>query len=201
MSTAPEATNPKPSSAALAVIVLGRDDAGKAHAAWFDQSEAALAEKAADFMNMRVLRVRTDEHRALAAQLPHGRVFASGRAFVPFVKASLFMALQAAAQAAADANSAKLVASADDSSEAKRLTVEPKSPAGPVNRKAPCGWADVDVGSLVLATEGPGDGWWECLVLEAEAELFTLKWRDWPDLPRFVRRRWQLALLHPAGRG
>jgi hypothetical protein len=103
MSTAPEATNPKPSSAALAVIVLGRDDAGKAHAAWFDQSEAALAEKAADFMNMRVLRVRTDEHRALAAQLPHGRVFASGRAFVPFVKASLFMALQAAAQAAADA--------------------------------------------------------------------------------------------------
>ena len=71
----------------------------------------------------------------------------------------------------------------------------------PVNRKAPCGWADVDVGSLVLATEGPGDGWWECLVLEAEAELFTLKWRDWPDLPRFVRRRWQLALLHPAGRG
>ena len=65
MSTAPEATNPKPSPAALAVIVLGRDDAGKAHAAWFDQSEAALAEKAADFMNMRVLRVRTDEHRAL----------------------------------------------------------------------------------------------------------------------------------------
>ena len=70
-----------------------------------------------------------------------------------------------------------------------------------MNRKAPCGWADVDVGSLVLATEGTGDGWWECLVLEAEAELFTLKWRDWPDLPRFVRRRWQLALLRPAGRG
>ena len=107
MSTITETATLKPSPAALAVIVLGRDDAGKAHAAWFDQSEAALAEKAADFMNMRVLRVRTDEHRALAAQLPHGRVFASGRAFVPFVKASLFIALQAAAQAAADTNSAK----------------------------------------------------------------------------------------------
>src|SRR4051812_13706104 len=201
MSTAPETTKPKANLAALAVVVFGRDEAGKPHAAWFDQGEASLAEKAADLMGLRVLRVRTDEHRALAAQLPHGRVFASGRAFVPFVKASLFIALQAAAQAAADTNSAKLVASADDSSEAKRLTVEPKSPAGPVNRKAPCGWADVDVGSLVLATEGPGDGWWECLVLEAEAELFTLKWRDWPDLPRFVRRRWEFALLHPAGRG
>ena len=38
------------------------------------------------------------------------------------------------------------------------------------------------------------------VVLEAKADLFTLKWRDWPDLPSFVRRRWQLALLHPAGR-
>src|SRR4051812_6498488 len=49
MSTGPEATNPKPSPAAPAIVVFGRDEAGKAHAAWFDQSEAALAEKAADF--------------------------------------------------------------------------------------------------------------------------------------------------------
>jgi hypothetical protein len=51
-----------------------------------------------------------------------------------------------------------------------------------------------------LASSGPEDGWWESVVLEAKADLFTLKWRDWPDLPSFVRRRWQLALLHPAGR-
>ena len=81
------------------------------------------------------------------------------------------------------------------------LFIQPKPLPIPANGQAPCGWADIDVNSLVLATEGPGDGWWECLVLEAEAELFTLKWRDWPTLPRFVRRRWQLAILHPAGRG
>src|SRR4051794_40774982 len=84
MSAIIETTKPKLDPAAIAVIVFGRDEAGKAHASWFDQSEAALAEKAADFMNLRVLRVQTDEHRVLAAQLPHGRVFASGRAFVPF---------------------------------------------------------------------------------------------------------------------
>ena len=201
MSTTSETATPKPSSAAPALVVFGRDEAGKAHAAWFDQSEAALAEKAADLMALRVLRVRTDEHRALAAQLPHGRVFASGRAFMPFTKASLFMALQTAAQAAADAKPVKLVASADDGSEAKLPITEPKPTAGSPNGKAPCGWADVGVGSLVLACEGPSLGWWEAVVLEEEADLFTLKWRDWPDLPRFVRRRWQLAILHPAGRG
>jgi hypothetical protein len=104
MSTAPETTKPKANLAALAVVVFGRDEAGKPHAAWFDQGEASLAEKAADLMGLRVLRVHTDEHRALAAQLPHGRVFASGRAFVPFVKAALFLQLQTAAQAAADVN-------------------------------------------------------------------------------------------------
>ena len=56
MSTAPKIAKPKPDPAAPAVIVFGRDEAGKAHAAHFDHSEAALAEKAADFMSLRVLR-------------------------------------------------------------------------------------------------------------------------------------------------
>ena len=105
------------------------------------------------------------------------------------------------AQAAADANPIKLVTNADDNPEAKLPTAEPKPMASSPNGKAPYGWADISVGNLVLATEAPHQGWWESVVLEAEAELFTLKWRDWPDLPRFVRRRWQLAILHPAGRG
>jgi hypothetical protein len=37
-------------------------------------------------MGMRVLRLDTDEQRALAAKLPEGRVFESGRAFVPSPK-------------------------------------------------------------------------------------------------------------------
>ena len=60
MTTAPKMANPKDNPAAPALIVFGRNEAGKAHASWFDQSEAALAEKAADFMSLRVLQVRTD---------------------------------------------------------------------------------------------------------------------------------------------
>src|SRR4051794_41921594 len=128
MTTAPKTAKPQPDPAAPALIVFGRDEAGKAHAAFFDQSEATLAEKAADFMSLRVLRVRTDEHRALAAQLPHGRVFASGRAFVPFVKAALFLKLQTAAQAAADASRAKLMPSTSEGSEAEEPPPLSRSP-------------------------------------------------------------------------
>jgi hypothetical protein len=80
------------------------------------------------------------------------------------------------------------------------LFIQPKPLPIPANGQAPCGWADINVGSLVLASDGPGEGWWKSVVIEAKGDLFTLIWEDWPDLPRFVRRRCQLALLHPAGR-
>src|SRR3954469_7013739 len=97
------------------VVVFGRDEAGKPHASWFDAESADLAIKAADLMNMRVLKVETEEQKALARQLAPGRVFASGRAFTPFARANLYSklvelaggatgltAVQASAEGAAD---------------------------------------------------------------------------------------------------
>ena len=69
--------------------MFGRDEAGKPHASWFDAQSADLAVKAADLMNMRVLRVETEEQKAVARQLAPGRVFATGRAFTPFPRANL----------------------------------------------------------------------------------------------------------------
>src|SRR4051812_26319016 len=82
-------------SAATALVVFGRDNAGKPHASRFDASEAELAEKAAGLMGMQVMRPENDEQRVLAAKLPKGRVFASGRAFVPFIKAAIYGPLAA----------------------------------------------------------------------------------------------------------
>ena len=87
---------PEPADAP-ALVVFGRDKGGKPHASAFTQSEAALATKAAELMGLRLLPVRTDTERALAAKVPRGRVFATGRAFVPFIKATLLTELQAAA--------------------------------------------------------------------------------------------------------
>ncbi len=40
-------------------------------------------------------------------------------------------------------------------------------------------------------------GWWEAIVLEREQDVFTLRWRDYPKDPKFVRHRSSLALVSP----
>ena len=49
-------------------MVFGRDKGGKPHASSFTASEADLATKAAELMGLRLLPIRTDTERALAAQ-------------------------------------------------------------------------------------------------------------------------------------
>jgi hypothetical protein len=95
-----EATATHETTSAPAAVVFGRDNGGKPHAAWFEAGEAELAEKAAGLMGMRFTRLDGEGERALAAQLPRGRVFASGRAFTPFVGAALFDRLAALGGAA-----------------------------------------------------------------------------------------------------
>jgi hypothetical protein len=82
-------------SGLAALIVFGLDEAGKPHASSFGQADAELAEKAARLMGLRILRVETHEHREIAAKLPQGRVFESGKGFVPFVKAAVYERLSA----------------------------------------------------------------------------------------------------------
>jgi hypothetical protein len=51
------------------LVVFGRDGTGKPHAWWFDTRSADLTTKAADLMKMRVVRVETEEQKALARHL------------------------------------------------------------------------------------------------------------------------------------
>jgi hypothetical protein len=75
-----------------ALVVFGLDDTKRPHASAFVARQA----DAAGLMGMATLRPATDEQKALAAKLPRGRVFASGRAFVPFVRAGLYESIVAA---------------------------------------------------------------------------------------------------------
>ncbi len=204
------------------VVVFGRDEAGKPHASWFDAESADLAVKAADLMQMRVLKVETEEHKALARQLARGRVFATGRAFTPFARESLyrqlvelaggatgFATVQASAEGTADLAHRPDDFSVDSVQALAAALNEPEGTgAGPVKASEPTAllptptvspwpesWDEISIGSLVLATTGIGDGWWESLVLGVNGEMFTLKWRDFPRERTFVRRRTELALL------
>jgi hypothetical protein len=62
----------------------------------------------------------------------------------------------------------------------------------------PQDWNEIGVDHLVLAKQdGPWGGWWEAIPIEDNGDHLSLRWRDYPNLPTFVRRRFSLALLCP----
>lgn len=190
--------------APAALVLFGLDDRGKAHAAWFDEDHADAGAAAAEAMCMFALPVEDDAVRSLAAQVPQGKIFTSGKAFVPFVKSSLFDTLvkhlpeyqheQArqpvrASGGKAASNSYAIASGAADGRGAGAATVQHDFPSD---------WSKIKVGSIVLASEGREDGWYEADVLEAlPGNRFKLRWHDWPDLPKFDRAVTEIALLHP----
>jgi hypothetical protein len=175
-----------------ALVVFGLDGAGKPHASAFHQADAERAERAAEIMGMHVIRPDSDEQHALARKLPRGRVFASGKAFVSYVRVDLYEALAALTQAPTTSSATK----------AEPASAAPPNPPEGTSKAdlAPETWDDIGVGSIVLATEGPQEGWFESIVLRAEYDVFMLRWRDWPRLPTFTRRTCQLALPPPGYR-
>jgi hypothetical protein len=72
----------------------------------------------------------------------------------------------------------------------------PPTPAAPAP-SLPKSWADIKVGSLVIAQESVADGWWEAVVTSMTDTTLTMKWRDYPRLPIITRRRNDVALLDP----
>jgi hypothetical protein len=59
-------------------------------------------------------------------------------------------------------------------------------------------WNEIASGHLVIAQESAKDGWWEAIVIDRKADSLTLRFRDYPDLPKIVRHRSAIALMSPA---
>ncbi|CAO4178313.1 hypothetical protein CLBKND_03186 [Methylorubrum aminovorans] len=183
-----------------AVILFGRDGRGRPHASRFAGDESAKAEDAARLMGLHLARANTEMLRDLATRLPAGRLFPSGKGFVPFVKADLYERLLAAtgtvdmpmpARASGKAGDAPPPAGAGSGGKGS-----PDAPGGAP--KAPTDWAGIKVGSTVLACQGPMEGWWEAVVLYTKADNhFVLRWRDFADEGEFNRARKDLGLLPP----
>ncbi|RVG27132.1 hypothetical protein [Sinorhizobium meliloti] len=185
------AQGPEPS-----VIMVGLDDQGRPHASWFAEDDGDAAAVAADLMDMALIDVSSDELAAIAKNLPRGKLFDSGKAFVPFVKRTTYDQLAtyldddyiAAATARVEAVAAGASAAAEDYAKASK---------GEVPARQPEDWSKLLVGDLVLAREAAEEGWFEAMVIEATDDRFRLRWRDWPELPSFTRALTDIALLHP----
>ena len=72
------------------LIVLGRDEAGKPRAARFPAGHDGLVAKAAKAMNLAVCKADGEVLAELAKKLPPGRLYSTGRGFVPSVGRSLY---------------------------------------------------------------------------------------------------------------
>jgi hypothetical protein len=171
------------------IIILGRDDNGKAHASFFPATDARPASRAASLMGMLALPADNDAVRSLLPKLPKGKLFDSGKAFVPFVKQDLYKQIAAHLPEGDRAKAEEVRAAPADVSQQGHS-------AAPTN--LPDGWDKVVVGSLVLATDDPMEGWFEATVIEVKPDnVLRLQWRHYLDLPPFNRRLEDVALLHP----
>jgi len=82
---------------------------------------------------------------------------------------------------------------------------EIKEPVKPDPREAvaepavyPAHWSVIGLNQIVLAKEdGPIEQWWEAKTVKLDKDMFTLEWRDHPELPPIVRPRSALGLVHP----
>ncbi len=164
------------------LIVLGRDEAGKPRAARFPAGHDSLVAKAAKAMNLAVCKADGEALAELSKKLQTGRLYATGRAFVPPVGRSLYGRLIEQLKFAGQA-----VPGETDQ------TTDQAAPGLPTT------WDDIAVGHLVLVPEeGVRAGWWEAIVLARDGDMLTLKWRDWPGYPNVTRHAGSVALLKPS---
>ena len=168
-------------------ILFGIDSRGKPKAARFGKEHADLAIKAASQLQLQVLACQDPKIADLTAELPVGRVHATGRTFVPFIRRDLYDKLVAAA---ANGNTHP-TSPPNGSSGASGST-----PGGSASR-LPQNWQAIGLGDLVLASQSREDGWYEAIVVAAVGDMFTLRWRDYPRQRRFACHRLRLGLLYP----
>jgi hypothetical protein len=170
------------------VILFGIDSSGKPKAARFGTKHAGLATKAASQLQLRVLPGTDPRVAQIATRLPVGRVHATGRMFIPFIRRDLYEQLVAAAPAAGSQQQAAPPPNGTGGQPGGK-------PAGsPPNR--PQTWAEIGIGDLVVAFEDNDEGWYEAIVAEANGDMLTLRWRDYPRQKAVVRHRNRLGLLH-----
>ena len=120
--------------------------------------------------------VTDPEVAEIAATLPAGRLHASGKGLVPYVKGDLYNELLCATLA----NQA------------------PEPNPGPSPQDLPRTWDDLAPGHIVIAKETLELGWWEAVVIERTGDLVTVKYRDYPQYPPLVRHRSVIALIGAA---
>lgn len=185
MTKTPSKPAPKPSSHAahsVPLIVLGYDDQHKPHGARFQGADPKLVTQAAKAMGLNVYEAATDDLAALAKKLPTGRLYSTGKGFVPNIRQNLYSTFISTLAQTPQAALAK----------------EDEGPLPQISSGLPKSWDEIAPGHLVIAQETLEYGWWEAIVLDRNGDMLSLRFRDYPKLPKFARHRSAVALISTA---
>ena len=178
-------------------FVLGFDDKGKPRGARFAEYNERVLNFVSDLMLTSVFPASAAFTEA-AMKLPPGRVYASGKAFVPPVKRDLIEKLVHILNVPGDESQSFKLAHQPGQTPASEGEPDAKvRTVSPITSGLPRTWDSVQAGHVVLVLESPADGWWEGTVQEREEEILTLKYRDFPRQPKFQRHISQVALINP----
>jgi hypothetical protein len=171
------------------LFVFGLDDDGKPRGARFPEFNEKVL-NAASQMKLTSVHAASPAVTDIAMKLPVGRLYASGKAFVPPIRRDLLGKLKAALEVPGDESQVHQPVPAPSPEKAKA--------GGVVAAGLPRTWESIDVGQLVLVEDDdPGYGWWPCLVTKREDQVLTLRLRDYPDKGTYVRHIAQVGLLNP----
>src|SRR5258705_3243853 len=185
------------------LFVLGLDENGKPRGARFAELKDNIASAAVD-MNCRVLINQPEAVSDIAMTLPAGRIYASGKAFIPNIRRDLYDKISEAARIAAEKSEAEIETGAAERSAVVKSLIDQADAApaearcvSPVTSGLPRSWEAIGVGHMVVFHESPDDGWWEGIVINREGDLLTLRLRDFPKQGTFVRHINTVALVNP----
>lgn len=187
------------------VYVIGLDANGKPRGARFAEPKDSIVSAAMD-LKCRVLLDQPEAVSALGMKLPVGRVYGSGKVvklFVPNIRRELYDRILEAAGPLAEEPAAEKADASEQASENTQAKSETDAATNevkcisPVTSGLPRSWEEITVGHMVLAHESPDDGWWEAVVIQRDQEILTLRYRDAPKLPKFIRHINTVALVNP----
>jgi hypothetical protein len=138
------------------------------------ESPELLAE-AAQALRLQLVEVEAanEELAEAAAKLPAGRLHATGKGMVPYIKGKLYCELLGAVVG----------------------EVWPQPNPEPTAQDLPRSWDEVAPGHVVIARETLECGWWDAVVIERNGDFVTVRYRDYPAFPPQVRHRSVVALM------
>jgi hypothetical protein len=176
------------------LVLLGQGTDERWHASRFAETDETLVVRAAELMGFHVVRVSSDNEElyGIAESLPVGKIFSTGRAFVPFVARAAFDKLRALVDGGVIVPAPSEQPADAVLPSAAMFTTEAATAATAL-------WSKIEVGTVVLAAQPDlyGPGWWQVVVVGVDGDDLTLRWVDDPAEEPFRLTRRDVGLRHP----